>query len=1039
MAAELVGGALLSAFLAPLVEKLASEIKDFFKGKDAILKLLKELKTLLSSADLLLIDAEEKLIKDPRVRKWLDDLKDTIYDADDLVYKIDTEAWRNKLEGGDPHESHRGCSCTSKALLRLISSTPLTSFDKNIKPEIEETLGKLKLLLDNKDLGLERVKNHKLPKRVCAPLVEESDVYGRNGDKEAIIQLLLSDDKFSVIPIVGMGGIGKTTLAQLVYNDARVTKMFDTRVWVTVGDDDKVNSSKVMKTIILKVKSAKSEFEEEFEVLNEVKKVLTGKKFLIVLDDVWDEDSNRWEAIKSTFQSGLHGSKIIVTTRSTRVASIMGTKSSSTYFLSTISFDKGWELFVRCAAIDVNSHEYSDLQVIGRKIVEKCNGLPLAIKSLGGLLRGKQNKEDWDDILNNDIWGLYESESVGILPALWLSYFYLPSHLKSCFSYCAIFPKDYEYNEQEMTLLWMGEGLLLPKEGIRNEDMGKKYFKDLISMSFFQQSNEDEEEPTFNMHDLIHDLAIFVSGNFCLTMNNISKCSHKVRHFSYLQQCAKADDPKEFEDLFKAKCLRTLLWEQGPSSDQLRLLKIEDLNKSFPCLRVLSIADNEITKLPDSICNLKYLRYLKLRCRIKEIPNTICKLYNLETLLLEGCVYLTRLPTDIGNLINLRHLSVPKINLVEMPLQLGKLQNLQTLNRFVVGRNRDCGGIELLKEFQDLHGSLSITGLENVNVSRLEEVSDAAAPLLKSKKSLNQLELRWNRAHFPKLDELLKERELLNALQPHPNLKKLSIWHYKGNNFPNWMGDHRCLSNLVSLKMEYCSNCSFLPSLGQLPSLKDLWIRGCGVVRIDSEFYCSSTLDSSSSSVAIQTKPLFFTSLETLAFIDFSELEEWSFMEGGGFPRLKNLQLIWCKRLKVTLLGDYFPSLTELLVYDCDQLIALILPRAQLMQAPLITLKKIEFVKCPNLRHLDEEAFQHLTSLEELIIDQCPNLECLPKELPSSLSELHISNCPLLRPRVERETGEDWPIIAHIPNITVDNGEHSALRDSARLLNWILC
>ncbi|KAM6570733.1 hypothetical protein CsatB_018718 [Cannabis sativa] len=1014
MAAELVGGALLSAFLAPLVEKLASEVKDFFKGKDAILKLVMELKTLLSSADLLLIDAEEKLIKDQAVRKWLDNLKDAIYDADDLVYKIDTAAWRNQQEGVGQHEDHSGCSCTSKALMRLISSTPLTSFDKNIKPEIEETLEKLKLLLDNKDLGLERVKNHKLPKRVCAPLVEESDVYGRDGDKEAIINLLLLDDKFSVIPIVGMGGIGKTTLAQLVYNDARVTKMFDTRVWVTVGDDDKVNSSKVMKTIILKVKSAKCKFEEEFEVLNEVKEVLAGKKFLIVLDDVWDEDSNRWEAIKSTFQSGLPGSKIIVTTRYTRVASIMGTKSSSTYFLSTISFDKGWELFVRFAAIDVNSHEYSDLQVIGQKIVEKCNGLPLAIKSLGGLLRGKQNKEDWDDILNNDIWELYERERVGILPALWLSYFYLPSHLKSCFSYCAIFPKDYKYTEEELVLLWMGEGLLLSKKGTRIEDIGSKYLKDLISMSFFQPSNDNAKKPTFLMHDLIHDLAMFVSGDFCLTMNKIGNCSRKVRHFSYMLQCAKADDPKEFKDLFKAKCLRTLLWEQGSSSGQLRLLKIEDLDKSFPVLRVLSIEDNEITKLPDSIGNLKYLRYLKLDCgNIEEIPNTICKLYNLETLLLEGCANLTIIPTDIGNLIKLQHLSVPR-SLDEMPLQLGKLPNLQTLNRFVVGRNRDCSGIELLKEFQDLHGSLSIEGLQNVNVSRLEEVLDAAAPLLKSKKSLSHLSLVWSAGHYPKLDELHKERELLNALQPHPNLKELFIWHYKGNSFPNWMGDHRCLSNLVSLNLLFCDNCRFLPSLGQLPSLKYLWICGLkGVVRIDSKFYCSS------SSVAIQTKPLFFTSLETLNFMLFSMLEEWSFMEGGGFPRLKNLCLYDCSRLKVTLLRDYFPSLTVLQIDNCGETIPLLLPRAQLNQAPLITLKKIEFRNCPNLTHLDEEAFQHLTSLEELRIEDCPNLECLPKELPTSLSNLQIIDCPLLTPRVDRETGEDWPIIAHIPNITV--------------------
>ncbi|XP_060967345.1 putative disease resistance RPP13-like protein 1 [Cannabis sativa] len=1020
--AEVVGGALLSALLNPLVKKLTTEVKDFFKGKDAILKLLKEFKALLSSADLLLIDAEEKLIKDPRVRNWLDDLKDTIYDADDLVYKIDTEAWRNELEDDGPHESHSGCTCTSKALTRLISSTPLTCFDKTIKPEIEEALGKLKLLLDNRDLGLERVKNHKLPERVCAPLVEESDVYGRDVDKEAIVKLLSSDDrtcgdKLSVIPIVGMGGIGKTTLAQLVYNDKRVMNtMFDTRVWVTVGDNNKVNSSKVMKTIIQTITTTKCEIEEEFQVLNEVKKVLTEKKFLIVLDDVWDEDSNRWDVIKSTFQSGLHGSKIIVTTRSNRVASIMGTKSSSTYFLSTISFDKGWELFVRCAAIDVNSHEYSDLQVIGREIVEKCNGLPLAIKSLGSLLHGKQNKEDWNDILNNDIWELYENESVGILPALWLSYFYLPSHLKSCFSYCAIFPKDYEYKEEEVILLWAAEGLLLPKKGVRIEDVGKKYFKDLISMSFFQPSNNNKKESIFLMHDLIHDLAIFVSGEFCYMMNNINKCSHKVRHFSYMRDCERANDPKEFEELFKAKGVRTILWQQELSGDLLELLKIEDLDKSFPGLRVLSICDYSITKFPNSIGNLKYLRYLKLDCiDIEEIPNTICKLYNLETLLLEKCRKVTQLPTDIGNLVKLRHLSVPEKNLFGMPLQLGKLQNLQTLNAFVVGRTRDCGGIKLLKEFQDLHGSLSIKGLQKV--SSLEEVSDVAAPL-KSLKFLSHLSLVWDYRYEPELDDLHKERELLRlcTVEPHPNLKKLEIWSYKGSSFPNWMEDHRCLSNLVSLKLMYCSNCSFLPSLGQLPSLKVLLIVNCGVVRIDSKFYCSTSVDSSA---AIQTKT-FFRSLKTLEFDNLEKFEEWSFIEGGVFPHLKNLKFFDCNRLKVTLLGDYFPSLTELVIHNSEVLLPLLLPRAQLMQAPLTTLKKIAFMYFFNLTHLDEAAFQHLTSLEELTIEGCHYLRCLPKKLPTSLSDIYIIGCPMLTPRVQRETGEDWPIIAHIPNIIID-------------------
>ncbi|XP_060967433.1 putative disease resistance RPP13-like protein 1 [Cannabis sativa] len=776
MAAEIVGGALLSAFLDPLVKKLASDVKHFFKRKETILKLLKELETLLSSADMLLIDAEEKLIKDPRVRKWLDDLKDTIYDADDLVYKIDTEALRKEMEGH--HESHdSGCS---KVLMKLISSSnPLTSFDKDIKFDIEETLGKLKLLLDNKDLGLELVRNHKKPERVCAPSLEESEIYGRDCEKEEIIKLLLLDettggDKLSVISIVGMGGIGKTTLAQLVFKDERVNKMFDVKVWITVGDD-KVDCMKVMRLIVEKVTSERCEIEEPYDLQEEVKKALSVKKFLFVVDDVWDENRAKWDVLNNCFKSGKHGSKIVVTTRSTVVASIM--KTGSTYQLGRLNEAAGWRLFAKHASLVVDSNDYFDLKEVGEKIVDKCKGLPLAIKSIGDLLRGIRSKEEWESILNNDIWELYERKRVEILPALWLSYFHLPSALKQCFAYCSLFPKDYHFKKEEMVLLWMAEGLFQSTNGKRIEKVGEEYFDYLLSMSFFQPSSSDSEE-TFLMHDLIHDLAMFISGEFCVMMNNSMKCSLKVRHL----HCEESSMLKNFEEFSKEKCfLRTLLLFHEFGEEWL-----SKLHESFPRLRVLSIQNGVINKFPDSIGNLKYLRYLRLDCNyIEEIPNTICKLYNLETLLLEQCIEVTRLPNDIGNLIKLRHLSVPR--LLEMPLQLGKLQNLQTLNRFVVGQNRDSGGIELLKEFQNLHGKLYIKGLENV--SSLEEVSDA--PLLMSKKFLSQLTLKWGYGHEPDYLHKERQRELLSVLQPHPNLKELTIENYKGNSFPNWMGDHR--------------------------------------------------------------------------------------------------------------------------------------------------------------------------------------------------------------------------------------------------------
>ncbi|KAM6570735.1 hypothetical protein CsatB_018720 [Cannabis sativa] len=1014
MAAELVVGALVSGFLDPVVEKLTSVVVDLFRGKDeAILKLVEELKAKVSTADLLLIEAEEKLITDHKVRQWLDDLKDNIYNADDLVYMIETEAVRKELRN---------------KVLRYIPA-PYSTFNNSIKLELEETLGKLNLCLEAKEHGLERLKRMKLPERECAPLLEDDDVYGRDVNKEEILELLLQDKMassssggsigggtFSVIPIVGMGGVGKTTLAQFVYKDERVNRRFGTRVWITVGDGT-FDLSNVMRSIVEKVTSGKCEINELHDLQNEVKRTLSNKKFVFVLDDVWDEDRTKWNVLRSCFKSGLQGSKIIVTTRSTKVASVV--KTGSIYKLKPLSNEDSWALFVNHALIDVDTNDCLDLEEVGQKIVAKCKGLPLAIKSIGDLLRGTRSKEEWESILNNDIWELYERKKVNILPALWLSYLYLPSKLKQCFAYCSLFPKDCEFDKENMILLWMAEGFLHSQKTKRVEEVGEEYFDDLVSKSFLQPSfHEWGEEPVFIMHDLIHDLATFVSGEFCLMMNGY-KCSNKIRHFSFIEDCERNYKPKEFEEFLKAKHLRTIFWHQEKRVYHLRLLPLEHLHKSFPGLRVLSISNNKMAEFPNSIVKLKYLRYLKLvSIYIGEIPDAICKLYNLETLLLEGCSSVTRLPTDIGNLIKLRHLSVPEHSLEEMPLQLGKLQNLQTLNAFAVGRNRDSGGIKLLKEFQDLHGSLSIKGLENV--SCLEEVSDAS---LKSKQFLSQLSMEWDEEYQP--NEFHKERELLSALQPHPNLKELTIRGYKGNSFSNWMGDYRYLSNLVSLEIACCDNCSFLPSLGQLPSLKDLRISHCGVVRIDSKFYYSASVDSSSSSsVAIQTKP-FFTSLETLAFENLSKLKEWSFIKGGVFPRLKNLHFDRCKRLKkVTLSGDYFPSLTDLSIHGSEKLIPLLLlPRDQLMQAPLISLKRIVFKFCENIMQLDEAAFQHLTSLEELTINYCPKLRCLPKELPTSLSDLHIISCPLLTPRVQRETGEDWSIIAHIPNIILDRNK----------------
>lgn len=218
-------------------------------------------------------------------------------------------------------------------------------------------------------------------------MVEESGVYGRDIGKEALISLLISDDvscdKVLVIPIVGMAGIGKTTLAQVAYNDGRVREYFNVQVWVFVSVEFDVYA--ITKTIFEAVTCQKCNIQDLNELQVELKKALVGKKFLFGHDDVWNNNFDSWNVLKCPFEFGARGSKIIATTRNERVASMMGTVPM--HHPREMAEDYGWRLFSKHAFNNGGLGAHPSLGAIGRKIVKKCKGLPLAAKSLGGLLR----------------------------------------------------------------------------------------------------------------------------------------------------------------------------------------------------------------------------------------------------------------------------------------------------------------------------------------------------------------------------------------------------------------------------------------------------------------------------------------------------------------------------------------------------------------------------------------------------------------------------------------------------------------------------
>ncbi|XP_043712469.1 putative disease resistance RPP13-like protein 1 [Telopea speciosissima] len=366
-----------------------------------------------------------------------------------------------------------------------------------------------------------------------------------------------NDNNFSVLPIVGMGGTGKTTLAQLVYNDEKVKKYFHLKAWVCVSEDFDV--MRLTKEILESITGLYPPSNSLDLLQVKLQEALSEKKFLLVLDDMWNENYERWDALSTAFAFGKPRSKILVTTRNKSVASIVRTVPND-HCLKGLSDEACFALVRRHAFNDENSSDANQkIELFGQEIVKKCKGLPLAVKTLAGLLRDKRENKQWKAILENEIWDLRENE---ILPSLMLSYYHLSPLLKRCFTYCALFPKDYVFGKIELVVLWMVEGIAQPKERKRLEDIGAEYFDELFMRSFFELSNRrhalagrpsfidtskevhkrsffessSNMRSGFMMHDLIHDLAQFVSGGiYCRReYDKPSQVLTITRHLSYV-------------------------------------------------------------------------------------------------------------------------------------------------------------------------------------------------------------------------------------------------------------------------------------------------------------------------------------------------------------------------------------------------------------------------------------------------------------------------------------------------------------------------
>ncbi|KAL8490639.1 hypothetical protein ACS0TY_022585 [Phlomoides rotata] len=841
--AEAVLSAAAERIFALIEEQAVYHVNLVRGAEEEVHKLGQELNTIRN----VLEDAENRRFQDKSINTWLWKLRHTSYEMEDIL-----DEWEYallKLHKAPPKQKvcsfipSSSCLCFNKVVARHEIANKIL----NVKARLDDILEEAKKY----GFKIYEPTAYPLPEFVrdqSTSFINTEEVQGRGRDGDTLVDKLMGNggsqeqSGIQVLSIVGPPGLGKTTLAQLVYNHSRVEGSFVPRIWICVSNP--FDRAAIAKGILESIEKGSSQGADQLdELLKRVSERIKGKKFLLVLDDVWTENWRDWEFLKNFLKCGGAGSKILVTTRSEIVAETMG--KSEIFCPGLLSDDDCWLVLCRTARLERNEVEiFVD---IGKKIAEKCSGLPLAATTLGGILCFKRSLREWENVLNDEIWQMEEAEDEIFRPLL-LSYKELSPTQKQCFSYCAAFPKDYRIKVERLIGNWMALGYL----GSNSDDMelkGKECFDVLAMRSLFQDFQEDIEWDDINsckMHDIVHDFAQYLrkSGRdeaggvevaaemnkskrnqacdpsqvsnvdefctlYCDEDSPPNLCNRVVRlRVLSLARCGLEGVPREMDKLIHLRWL---------DLSRNKLSK-EDLKFIFQLyfLQTLNLSRCSLEEIPNEIGNLSHLRHLNLfKNRLKELPSEIGNLKQLRHLDLDKNDDLKELPSEIGKLSFLKTFILPYMATIQIPEALGQLTGLRKLKGFKGGSGWSKLG--LLKNLNQLAGFVSLhIRLDGMDLKGI--VEDSREANFRNKKYIESLELIFE-------DEMGEEgssrMDVINALKPHPNLRILYILRYKGSKLPSWIVSPA--NQLRKVELCYCDLTS-LPSFGKLPCLELLFL-----------------------------------------------------------------------------------------------------------------------------------------------------------------------------------------------------------------------
>jgi broad-specificity NMP kinase len=668
--------------------------------------------------------------------------------------------------------------------------------------------------------------------------VEEDDVVGFLHDSDKLVNQLThttKNSKLDVISIIGMGGLGKTTLARKIYNNDRVKRHFHCRAWVYVSQN--FNTKELLLEILksqmpisddhlTRKLEGMSDYQAKECLVEKLLEYLQGKRYLLVMDDIWKTEV--WNEVKYAFPDNSNGSRILITSRIKEVA--LHSSLTPPYFLQFLNKDESYELFLK--NVFRGGECPVELETLGRQIAEGCRGLPLSIVVLGGLLEAKEKTHrTWSKVIADVNWYLTECKDI-----LALSYNHLPRRLKPCFLYFGAYPEDFKIYVRELIQLWVAEGFIQHTGRRTIEDVAEDYLEELIDRNLIQVATRrsDEGAKTCRIHDLLRDLCITKSAEekFLYVPKDDSRSSWNT--FKRLS----IDSSNNILDQLTSSntagtgtsCARSFLF----FGEDFRFNEIhwKWIHRNLKMLRVLHLEPRG-NIIPEEIGKLIHLRYLMISLLDKKgyIPASIGNLTNIETLLIMGSgsrclpdsiMKLPRLRNLCGTVNFSEHLDTTLWNLQALTtirpsvqfgdlIVMGKLPNIRKLGL------SDCDALDFLASLHHLshlqrlkiiyRGKNNISSLPNTFPETITKISlsrvrfdDGGIKVLGKLPKLGILEL----------DRCLSFSGLHVHARSFPELQVLKLYREE---IVEWKQDKGAMPGLRKLVIEGCFKLTMLPSV----------------------------------------------------------------------------------------------------------------------------------------------------------------------------------------------------------------------------------